>query len=225
MTVNLSTLLGTTFRGVSGYSGLTTSGYSGFSGVTTSGYSGFGVSGYSGVGTSGYSGFSGVPYTLRNYSTGAQSSIATTRVYVTGSFLQPTAFRAGSTMRWVIGYSKTAVGTTAATYDVAFGTAGSTADTARCSFTGPAQTAVADNACMIIESVVQVYNGASSIVATTWNQTNGIAAPTTGLRCIGSSVVSGAFDLTTASIGAGICFTSATSAVWSINSVYAEFIY
>src|SRR6267143_1506164 len=72
--------------------------------------------------------------------TGAQTPAATVRTYITGSNIAiPTGkLRIGTFFKWQFDITKTASGSAASTFDIAFGTTGTTTDVARVSFTKPA---------------------------------------------------------------------------------------
>ena len=91
-----------------------------------------------------------------NFSTAAQT-ITTARTYITGSniLIPAGALQVGTMFKWTFDITKTAAGTAAAIYDIAFGTAGTTADTARVSFTKPAGTAAVDCGRVEITAVVR----------------------------------------------------------------------
>lgn len=93
-----------------------------------------------------------------------QAPAAATRTYITGSALQiAEQLVVGGTFRWKFNITKTAAGTAASTIDIAFGSAGTVADTARVSFTKPAGTAAADEG--IVEIIAKVISvGAAGVV-------------------------------------------------------------
>lgn len=159
-----------------------------------------------------------------NFSTTSQAPAATTRTYITGSNL---AFPAGSlqvgtSFRWVISMTKTAAGTATSTFDICFGTNGTTADTARVSFTKPAGTAAADEGTVTINAVVRGPVGASGIVVGQFNMIHNLSA--TGhmvIPCACVNIISSAFDITTPT-NAGVCITSGASDAITIQLVRAE---
>ncbi len=103
---------------------------------------------------------------LSNFSTVLQAPVATTRTYITGSTITvpPSGLKIGTCFRWTMNLTKTGAGTASSTFDIAFGTAGTTADTARVSFTKPAGTAVIDEGKVVIEAIVRGPLSASGIV-------------------------------------------------------------
>lgn len=160
-----------------------------------------------------------------NFSTAAQTPAAATRTYIVGSNLAiPTnKLQIGTCFRWVFDMTKTAAGTAASTFDICFGTAGTTADTARVSFTKPAGTAVVDTGRVVIEAICRGPLSASGVVAGTFQLTHNLAA--TGhavIPCVNVTTISSAFDVTTASLIAGLCITSGASDAITIQCVQAE---
>lgn len=160
---------------------------------------------------------------LFNYSTGSQTPAATTRTYITGSNLvMPSiGFKIGATFRWYFNMTKTAAGTATSTIDIAFGTAGTTSDTARCSFTKPAGTAAADEAWVEIFAVVRGPLSASCVVSAECIVTHNLA--TTGhmtQQQYVATVQSSTFDITAATT-VGICLTSGASDAITIQQVHA----
>ena len=80
---------------------------------------------------------------IGNSSSAQQAPAAATRTYITGSALRipQGGLKVGDRFRWVFNMAKTAAGTATSTLDIAVGTAGTTADTARVSFTKPSSSA------------------------------------------------------------------------------------
>lgn len=161
---------------------------------------------------------------LRNASTVAQLPAATTRTYLAGSALSvPTnKLQVGSTFRWRFTATKTAAGVAASTIDVAVGTAGTTADTARVSFAKPAGTAVVDEAYFEITLVVRSI-GAAGVMVGQMLMTHNLQI--TGHAIIPNIVVttvSGAFDMTVANLILGLCITTGAADAVTIEMVTAE---
>ena len=103
---------------------------------------------------------------VRNASSAAQVLAAATKTVITGSALAVPegGLRVGQIIRFKLTMTKTAAGTAASTFDVAFGSAGTTADTARVSFTKPAGTAAVDEATVEIECVVRSVSATGVVV-------------------------------------------------------------
>jgi len=159
-----------------------------------------------------------------NFSTVAQSIPAASRTYITGSAIPIPAskLRVGTILRWRFNITKTAAGTATSTYDIAFGTLGTTGDTARVSFTKPAGTAVADEGWVEIIAVIRGPLSASGVVVGTLNMVHNLAA--TGhatIPCVVVTTISSAFDVTIPTY-AGICLTSGASDAITIQHVSAE---
>lgn len=130
--------------------------------------------------------------------------------------------KAGTILKWNFGCTKTAAGTATPTYSVRFGTNGTTADTARLTFTGSAQTAATDTAFIEIRVVVRSI-GASATVAglqdlTHVNSTTGFSANETDTE----TATSGTFDNTSTSLIAGVSINPGASGVWTCQVVTGE---
>jgi hypothetical protein len=161
---------------------------------------------------------------VQNASTATQTVNAATRTYLTGSALAlPAAgLRVGVTLRWVINFTKDANGTATSTFDICFGTAGTTADTARVSFTKPAGTAAADVGQVTITAVVRSV-GTAGVVVGNFQMTHNLSA--TGhaqIPCVVVNTISSGFDTTTAGMIVGICLTSGAADNITVELVTAE---
>lgn len=158
-----------------------------------------------------------------NFSTAAQV-ITTSRTYIAGSniLIPPGALQVGTMFRWTFDVTKSAAGVAASTFDIAFGTLGTTGDTARVSFTKPAGTAVADAGQVVITAVVRGPVGASGVVAGHFQLTHNLAA--TGhavIPVVDVTTVSAAFDITTPT-NIGLCLTGGAADSVTIQLVVAE---
>lgn len=164
-----------------------------------------------------------------NFSTTSQAPAATTRTYITGSQVAlPAASRLqiGTLLRWRWNMTKTAAGTATSTIDIAFGTAGTTSDTAQVSFTKPAGTAAADEAFCEVEAVVRGPLSASGIVSGEFTLIhNGFAAGAgTGhavIPCVVVNTISAAFNVLTPTF-VGLCITTGASDAITIQQVTTE---
>jgi hypothetical protein len=162
-----------------------------------------------------------------NVSVAAQTPAAATRTYLTGSRIDvPTSkLQIGTILRWRWNMTKTAAGVAASTIDICFGTAGTTADTARVSFTKPAGTAVADEAwCEIMATVRGPLSGAG-VVAGLFSLSHNLAA--TGHAVIPNvvvSTISAGFDVTVANLIVGVCLTSGAADAITIQQMQADAI-
>ena len=161
---------------------------------------------------------------INNFSTTAQNMAAASRTYLTGSAITIpyTKLQIGTVLRWTFNMTKTGAGVATSTFDIAFGTAGTTADTARVSFTKPAGTGVVDEAYCIIEAICRGPLSASGIVTGEFVLMHNLAA--TGhaqipIVCV--NTVSSAFDVTVANLIAGICVTPGSSDNLTFQQVYA----
>lgn len=159
-----------------------------------------------------------------NSSVSAQAPSATTRTYITGSDIG--AFTAGQIavgtyIEWELNITKTGAGTASSTFDIAFGTNGTTGDTARVSFTKPAGTAQADTCTVKITAVVKtnsasgVVNGGFTLIADQTSATLGGFLAAAKFNSV-LSVASGTFDTTTPT-HIGLCITTGASDAYTIN--------
>ena len=170
--------------------------------------------------------------TYNNFSTTSQAPAAATRTYLAGSAITvpagfgTTRLRIGTFFKWQFDITKTAAGVAASTYDICFGTAGTTADTARVSFTKPAGTAAADVGIVTITAIVRGPLSASGIVTGNFQLTH--VGGATGLlgHCAEPAIcvntVSGAFDVTVANLIVGVCITTGAADAITIQQVIAE---
>lgn len=163
-----------------------------------------------------------LPY---NYSTTDQAIGASVTNYLTGSNLTiGTRAAIGTILRWRVALSKTAAAQALLTLDVRFGTAGTTADTSRLSFALPTQSASADNG--LIDVTVTVRGPISAACIVQGNAFFGHHLISGGLISGKSTasvdVTSGAFDITTAGLIAGLSLTTGASHAITISQVVAE---
>ena len=164
---------------------------------------------------------------VTNFSTALQSPLAATLTYLTGSALAiPTGkMQIGSMFRWKWSMTKTAAGVALSTIDVRIGTNGTTADTARLTFTKPAGTAVVDEAWCELVMTVRGPLSASGIVVGTFNMTHNLQI--TGhavIPCVVVTVVSSAFDVTVANLIVGLTITTGAADAITIQHVQSEVI-
>jgi hypothetical protein len=162
---------------------------------------------------------------FRSIST-ADQSVPVALTAITNGTLDANNLKAGTVFRWRVVMSKTAAGLAAQTFEVKFGTAGTTADTSRVgttsAFSTGTQTANADVAEVFVACVVRSV-GASGIVTGKMNLAHNLAAtgfaPTANVVAMQTSA---AFDNTTSGLKATLCTTPGTSAAVTINQVEAE---
>lgn len=166
---------------------------------------------------------------IYNASTAVQTPAATTRTYIAGSNITVPAIKmkVGAIYSCRFNMTKTAAGTATSTIDVAVGTAGTTADTARLSFTKPAGTAAADEGWCEVHAVVKTIGASGVLVGEFTMGHNGFAAGAgTGhavIPYVAVNVTSGAFDTTVANLIIGVCLTSGASDAITITAVRAEY--
>lgn len=163
--------------------------------------------------------------TLLNFSTVAQLPAAGVRTYIDGSKITvpSTKFQIGTILRWRFNITKTAAGVAASTIDIAIGILGTTGDAAILSFAKPAGTANVDEGWIEIEAIVRGPLTAAGIISGEFTLIHNLAA--TGhavIPCVVVNTISGAFDLTTANLFAGLCITTGAADVITIQQVTAE---
>ncbi len=161
---------------------------------------------------------------FQNASIANQTPTAATRTYVTGSALKisKNKLQVGSMFRWKVTMTKTAAGVAASTITIAVGTAGTTADTDRLTFTKPLGTAVVDEGVFEVFATVRSI-GASGIVVGEFTMIHNLA--TTGhmaqqVAC--SLVTSAGFDMTVADLIVGLTITTGAADAITISVVHAE---
>ena len=132
-----------------------------------------------------------------------------------------TRVRAGTFFRWAWRSQKGAAGTATPTYIIRVGTAGTTADTARVTMTGAAQTAAADEAYFIVEVGFRVVGASAVLVA---NHFLAHRLATTGFSVTANNVmmtpvVSGTFDSGVAGSIIGLSVNPGASGAWVTDLV------
>lgn len=160
-----------------------------------------------------------------NFSTVAQAIAAATRTYIAGSavVVPGSKLQVGSCFRWRFNITKTAAGIAASTFDVAVGTTGTVADTARLSFAKPAGTAVADEGPVEISVIVRGPVSATGVIVGEFLMTHNLQI--TGHAVIPSVVVntvSGTFDITQAGLIVGLCLTSGAADAITVQLIQSE---
>lgn len=154
-----------------------------------------------------------------NITTSAQTPTAGTRTYVLGTSLPAGKLLAGTFYKWTIAMSKTAAGVGTTVWDICFGTNGTTADTARCSFTGPIETAAIDTAIVEIDALVRSVSATGTVEADLRIASNLV---TTGFKNFAGLVTSATFDTTVVGTIAGVCITPGASDVITIQLATAQ---
>jgi hypothetical protein len=159
--------------------------------------------------------------TLPNGSTTSQTPFASDTYLVGSAIAIPSSavLKVGTLYRCTFDVSKTAAGVAAAVIIVRFGTAGTTADAARLTFTFGAQSAATDTGMFDIYARFRVV-GVSAVLQGRCLLTHG--ASITGLNNLVSQtlqVTSGAFDSTVASSIIGVSVNGGASAAWTVQLV------
>ena len=161
-----------------------------------------------------------------NQSVAAQGAGFATDTYLTGSSIAipASSLKIGTRYHLVFDVSKTAAGTATPIITVRFGTAGSTADTARLTFTFLAQTAVADIGTFEVWVTFRtVGSGTTAVIQGSAQVRHRLQI--TGLQNLVSTtlqVTSGGFDSTVANSIIGVSVNGGTSAAWTVQLVQAE---
>lgn len=145
--------------------------------------------------------------------------------YLTGSSLPVPAhlLQVGTQFRWRIWMTKTAAGVATPVWSVRVGTAGTTSDSARLAFTGPAQTAATDVGYVTIDAVVRSI-GASGVVAGVLVLSHNTSGAT-GFAAAASPVIqvtSSGFDMTVANLVVGVSVNPGSAGVWTHQGVLGE---
>ena len=166
----------------------------------------------------------GAGLVVRNFSTAAQVIATASRDFVDGSQLLVPAsgLKVGSRIKFVLDLTKTAAGTASAVFDIAFGTAGTVADTARVSFTKIAGTGVVDTARVVIEAVVRSVGVAGVVVGQFTLQHNLAITGFATLNPITVVTISSGFDNDGQELFVGLNITTGVSDVWTVQKVEAS---
>ena len=149
--------------------------------------------------------------------------------YLAGSSISvplPSRLKAGSFYRCQFNVVKTAAGIAAPVISVRYGTAGTTADTARTSVTFAAQTGVIDQGKFEILVNWRAV-GASAVLQAVGILTHGLA--TTGLNVTATNsfitpAAGSSFDSTTVNSFLGLSVNAGASASWTVSVVQAELL-
>lgn len=161
---------------------------------------------------------------VKNQSQTQQAPAAATRTYLSGSALKiPGGLKVGTKFRWKFNIAKTGAGTATSTLDIAVGAAGTTADTARVSFTKPAGTAVADEGVVTIDCVVRAVSATVGKLVGEFVLVHNLAA--TGhaqIPVVVVNTISGNFDNTANDLYVGVCITTGAADVATVEFLEAE---
>jgi hypothetical protein len=164
---------------------------------------------------------------VRNWST-ADVVATGADTYLTGSGLVVPVglvLQVGVTFRWNFFMTKSAAGTAAPVWNIRVGTAGTTGDTARVTFTQvAAQTAVADTGWVEINGIIRSVGASGVLIA---GLSLGHVLATTGFSTLGANVMqvlSGGFDTTVANLIVGVSVNPGASGVWTHQLISAEML-
>lgn len=154
----------------------------------------------------------------------ADVSANATDTYLTGSGLTVGGrIKAGTTIRWRLAMTKTAAGTAAATVNIRFGTNGTTADTARVTWTTTPQTQAIDTGWMEIQVIIRSVSATGTVNGvlhfTHLNTTTGLLNKNTPHI---AQTTSATFDNTAAGLIVGISVNPGASNNWTFQHVSAE---
>ena len=157
-----------------------------------------------------------------NASIASQGAGFATDTYVTDSDIRiPSfSFQVRTLLRWSISASKTAASTATPIYTLRVGSNRSTADTARLTLTGPAQTAAADVGVLHIYVIVRSIGAAGIIQGTAaWDHNLGTA---TGFGGSAEGTSAGFDNSALGGLYIGLSINGGTSAAWTITQVRVE---
>jgi hypothetical protein len=156
----------------------------------------------------------------------ADQVVNATNTYIDGSSLPFSSLDARTSLRWRLWLSKTAAGVAAPVIKVVSGPLATIADTARLTFTGPAQTAAADAAYIEILALLRSAGGSTSAVLNgVFRMTHNLDA--TGFAVLGTPTIlaeSAGFDSTIRDVVAGLTIDPGAAGVWTIEGIIAEVV-
>lgn len=168
-----------------------------------------------------------------NSATAAQGAGFAADTWVTNSdILIPTYgfLQTKSQFVWRLSASKTAAGTATPIYVIRTGSNRSTADTARLTLTGPAQTAVADIGTLYVWATIRSVGAAGVLQGTAeWNHRGTIANTTTSGTGFANDTTghveatSAGFDMTAMSgLYVSLSINGGASAAWTVTQVWSQ---
>lgn len=171
--------------------------------------------------------FAATQVALRNASVGAQGAGFSSDTYLTGSNISiPSGQPVAKTIyRCTFDVVKTGAGTVTPIVTIRIGTAGTTADTARCTLTFNAGTANADTGEFTVTAVFRsVGSGTAAVLAARAALVKGATATTGLVNLVGQTVtsVSSGFDSTVANSIIGCSFNGGTSFSGTVQVVESE---
>ncbi len=162
---------------------------------------------------------------LKNFNTADEVANAA-NTYLAGSkiTIPQHGLAAGMMFRWKMGLTKTGAGVATPAWTVVVGTNGSTADTVRLTFTGPAQTANADAGLVEIIAILR-NTGASGVLAGILTMDhNGNTLGLANVPQVTLQATSAGFDTTPASLKVGVCINPGAAGVWTHQVIMAELL-
>lgn len=164
-----------------------------------------------------------------NSSVAAQTPAAATDVYIVGSdvLIPDTRIQAKSKYKLELSITKGAAGTGTPTVTIRVGTAGSTADAARLTFTWPAaNTAVADEMKLTIFVTFRtVGSGTTAVIEGMMLAEHELTTTGFGGTALGSNIIvnatSAGFDSTVSNLRIGCSINGGTASAWTIRQAQA----
>jgi hypothetical protein len=160
---------------------------------------------------------------VRNWNTADVVANAADTYLAGSSLIVPQhLLQAGATFKWKFVATKTAAGVATPIWIIRVGTAGTVADAARVTLTGPAQTAVIDAAEIEISAILR-NTGAAGVLAASLRMVHNLA--TTGFAVAQAPVLqvtSAGFDTTLANLIVGVSVNPGAAGVWTHQVVTAE---
>lgn len=160
---------------------------------------------------------------IRNWNT-TDSVANAADTYLAGSALPipQHLMQAGTLFQWQLDMTKTGAGVATPIWSIRIGTTGTVADTARLTFTGPAQTGVIDTGSVFIRALLR-NTGASGVLVGLLSLTHNLAA--TGFSTSATPTIqstSSTFDTTVPSLIVGISVNPGAAGVWTHQLVTGE---
>ena len=157
-------------------------------------------------------------------SNASNQALSSGDTYLTGSAITVgSRLQVGTTLKWRVIATKTAAGVAAPVFNMRFGTAGTTADTSRVTLTGVAQTAAADTGVWEITAVVEAVGASGKVFGFGW-LTHALATTGFGTSDGAMQSESAAFDMTNASLKAGLSLDVGASGAWTVKLITTELI-
>jgi hypothetical protein len=152
-------------------------------------------------------------------------AVNATDIYLTGSDLAIAGrVQLKTKLRWRFALTKTATGTVTPQFLIRFGTGATVTDTARCSITFPSiQTAATDTAWGEIDAILRTIGATATVQASMkLHHKGGVSgfATLAGPQIV--NVTSTPFDITVASLKAGVSCHPGATGVWTFQIVDAD---